>query len=102
MSIITPRLYFFTGYSIICIISIIINIVNIKWNQLHLYIGIIYLLLQGICTLSVSEILLKTILVFTHKPNKIKSVQNIGNTSFIINYKPIFCYSAKIRKGFGG
>ena len=86
MSIITPRLYFFTGYSIICIISIIINIVNIKWNQLHLYIGIIYLLLQGICTLSVSEILLKTILVFTHKPNKIKSVQNIGNTSFIINY----------------
>ena len=83
---ITPRLYFFGGSTIITIINIVISIFNIKWNNMYLYIGIIYVFIQSICTFAVSEILLKTLLVIFHKPEKIKSAKTIEDSSFIINY----------------
>ena len=43
---ITPRLYFFGGSTIITIINIVISIFNIKWNNMYLYIGIIYVFIQ--------------------------------------------------------
>ena len=80
------RIYFHGGSIISTLISISINIFIIEWYKIHIFISIIYLFIQSLCIYTSSEILLKAILVLFHKINEIKMINNIGKTSFIINY----------------
>ena len=80
------RIYFWGGSIICTLTSISINILIIEWNKIHISLGIIYLFIQSLCIWASSEILLKALLVLFHKINKIKMINNIGKTSFIINY----------------
>ena len=79
-------IYLFFGPIIFTLISTIINIYIIDWNLINNITGYIYLFIQGLCAYTSSEIPLKSLLLLIYKKNKIKHSNNVGKTSFVINY----------------
>lgn len=79
-------MYFIFLPVIFTIVSTIINIYIIYWNDINNIIGYIYLLINGVCIYTSSEIPLKALLLLFTKSRKIKHINNIGKTNFVINY----------------
>ena len=90
------RIYFWSGSILCAIFSTTINILIIEWKHLHLSLGIIYLVIQFICSWTASEILLKPLLILFHKVKPVRLINDIGKTSFIINYNLKAYYNEEI------
>jgi hypothetical protein len=78
--------YFYGGGLLITISNTIISVFNIDWNNINNIIGYIYLVIQAICTFSVSELVLKSLLVPFYTPKPIPYKKDVDNISYIINY----------------
>ena len=91
-------LYFVGGATISSTISVIISYNNILWDRTSTTGGIIFLVLQGLCSFFVSELLLQYLLLFyrnntnTNRDNKNRVIiRNLSSgysssPSYIINY----------------